>query len=418
MFNSGFGFFPMHILSLAKVKSFYSKASLAVIFLFPLIFFFPQQYYKNLYVSIPCWIAIGLGIILLPQAIKKAKSAPPFVLISVLGYITAFNITTLFSTDIFLSFPILLLNIAYMAIFFGAASILNTQKLKELFIGIFLIVVLILCIISFYFTLIKRYVNLEPEGLSFMWGYYGHNHLAVLLLVAIPLCFLFIYEYYRILFLRLSFILLLLVFIYSLLITHSRGATISLFISLVIGAVFLQRFLKNSVKKLSQLLTAGLLLLVLFVACLIFYLKFPSGMESRIFHWQKGVEVFLQNPISGSGPGTYRIIPKYNENFKYVQSDYPLNLIIQTASDTGLLGLISGASLYGLLIYKCLLNIKTEPSLSIAIGLGLIGIVLNELVDFDLQLPAVGVLFWILAGLICFRDVADKTNKVKLQSKF
>lgn len=305
-----------------------------------------------------------------------------------------------------------------MAIFFGAASILNTQKLKELFIGIFLIVVLILCIISFYFTLIKRYVNLEPEGLSFMWGYYGHNHLAVLLLVAIPLCFLFIYEYYRILFLRLSFILLLLVFIYSLLITHSRGATISLFISLVIGAVFLQRFLKNSVKKLSQLLTAGLLLLVLFVACLIFYLKFPSGMESRIFHWQKGVEVFLQNPISGSGPGTYRIIPKYNENFKYVQSDYPLNLIIQTASDTGLLGLISGASLYGLLIYKCLLNIKTEPSLSIAIGLGLIGIVLNELVDFDLQLPAVGVLFWILAGLICFRDVADKTNKVKLQSKF
>ena len=58
---------------MTKIYSVYNILCKVLIFLFPLVLFLPQQFYRNLYVSIPFWIVIGLGIFLLPAACIDIK---------------------------------------------------------------------------------------------------------------------------------------------------------------------------------------------------------------------------------------------------------------------------------------------------------------------------------------------------------
>src|SRR3989344_6910114 len=102
------------------------------IFLFPLTFILPKQFYKNLYQSIPFWVVISYSLLLLPMAFQQVKKAKNhLVIVLFLIYLICLGTSSLFSTNISLSLPILFLNLAYLIIFLASDKVLKSQKSRE-----------------------------------------------------------------------------------------------------------------------------------------------------------------------------------------------------------------------------------------------------------------------------------------------
>jgi len=390
----------------------YSALCRSIFFLFPLIFILPQQFSRNLYQSTPFWIVISLGIALLPAAYKSIKKTGfRKVTIFFVAYLISLGLATLFSTDISTSLPILVLNSAYFIIFLTSGEILSSLKAKEIFVSVFLVICALLSVISFYNTYIQGYIDITSEGLSFMWGYFGHNHVAVLLIAAIPLCVYFLLFSKR--WIKLGFGLLLVFFLYSFLISFSRAAILALSSSLVFGGIV---FYKDYFRKtnIGAAIVIGLVTTVLLSSLLlVLNIKSTRSIYIRTFHLQKGVEMFFQKPIIGFGPGTFGEA-KVQTQFTRQTSFYVHNLLVQNLAEGGIILLTATVIFYSVLIVNLSETVKTVSNhknkyFSMALWIGVVGILINEMMDFDLQLPAIGVLFWMMAGLICFSKTNGKT---------
>ena len=401
-------------LSQIHIRNFSTSHNLQelAIFLLPLIFILSHQFYKNLYQSIPFWIVIILGLVLLPVAYQQIKK-PAFrkAVIIFLTYLIALIISCLFSTNILLSLPVLFLNISYFVIFLASGKILNTQRRREIFVLMFIAVVTFLSAVSFYNIFFKSYNNLTSEGLSFMWPYFGHNHLAVLLILAIPLSIY--YLWFSVKYLKILFFILLSFFLYSFLISFSRGAILALILAIVLVAII---FHKTYLSKLNftKILLSGLLLVLLGISLLlIMERKSLKSFYTRTIYFQKGIEMSIQRPITGFGLGTFNetIIKNYPTN---KGAFYVHNLFVQNLAEGGSVLFLSTIILFSGLMINSLKVInqisQTKVKLFyISLWIGLAGILINEMGDFDLQLPAVGVLFWLVESLFYFQKANDET---------
>ncbi len=368
--------------------------------LLPLIFLSPIQFSMNLYSNPIFWTTLFFGLILFPIAVKGIKEKPRFILISFLVYLLCLLLSVIFSVNPFLSLPVFILNIAYFVIFLASAEILKSQKSKEMFIIIFLAVVMVLSLISFYNSYIRGYNNLTSEGVSFLWPYFGHNHLAVLLIAAIPLSVYSLFSQTK----KLTKVLLgfLLIFLlYSLLISFSRGAVLALVLAFALtGILFLRVYIgKLNIKKIFFF---GVLLIVLFTfLMLIFNLKSIRSINSRTILFQKGIEIFRQRPITGYGLSTFNqtIAGDFGTRKRPF---FAHNLLIQNLAEGGILLFLGTIMLFvslGINSIKVINGVSGKDQFFyISLWVGLVGILINEMWDFDLQLPAVGLFFWLVAG--------------------
>lgn len=391
---------------IVKNNQVYKTLCKIIFFLLPLIFFLPQQFYKNLYHSFPFWIVIFLGLALLPAAyisIKKTGSQKLTILFVV--YLISLGLATLFSTNISSSLPILILNSAYFIIFLTSGEILSSLKAKEIFVSVFLGLCALLSVISFYNTFILGYINVTSEGLSFMWGYFGHNHLAVLLIAAIPVSGYFFWFSSK--WLKLPLGLLLTGLLYSFLISFSRAAILALIFSLLTAGVI---FYINRLNKINYKEILGMILMLLFLVfslVLVMERKSLGSVYTRGFNFQKGIAMFAEKPIIGNGPATY--VQKISNYNSAKRAFYPHNLIIQNFAEGGVILGTAVIALFTSLVINLVKIINRTSSVRnkyfyIALWIGITGILVNEMADFDLQLPAVGALFWVLIGLIYVRE--------------
>ncbi len=347
------------------------------------------------------WVVIFIGFTLLPYSfIQIRKKIQEKIVISFLFYLLLITCSTITSVDIGSSSLLLLLNVVFFELFISAGTILRSIELKASFFKVIIFIVSILSIISNYNFLYLKHVNLQTEGLSYMWIYFGHNHLAALLVIAIPMLYYFIITSAS----KTSKVLLISLFIFlilSLIMTLARGAIASLIIASLVGFFM---FVKASFEKYQTRLLGIFLIGVLFVSSIVTinFFKRVNSFYPRIAHIEKSLNMFINRPIFGYGQGTYKLIYiKGATNYTHFAHNLPAQII----AEQGMLGLISIMIILFQILRNAYFNInimedKREKNLKIAMWVILIGLLINEMIDFDLQIVSVGSLFWILAGLV------------------
>lgn len=345
---------------------------------------------------------------LLVKDFRKVFTENRKVILVFLVFLTSLSLSTIFSVNIKQSLPILALFWSYFVIYLTSGLIFNTHKKRESLSLMIILITFVLSLISFYNTLISGYNNKEQEGVSFLWLYFGHNHLSALLLFSIPLTYYFLVKKWQTQSQKVLIMVTFLFAVVSLYLTFARASIISLLLALMMSAILF----KLVPRKIALILT---LLLIIAGGGILFDLSinakninlYKSGvvLNARSVYWEQAIKNVAKNPLFGTGLDTYRFSIFKNDKGKVLHTYYAHNFFLQMLSDAGILGFLSSMSLIGLLFYQSFKKISEklksrEGQLMLVMWIGILASTINSLVDFDWQLPTIFLIFWILVGLI------------------
>ncbi len=256
------------------------------------------------------------------------------VTIFFLLFLGALTLSTIFSIDRERSLFYLLLYFSCFVIFTSIRSIFPTQKSKILLVTCYLLPVTILSAISLYNTVIINYVNREPIGTSFMWIYFGHNHLSALLIFAVPLSIFLLKT--RPLPIHSTFYILHSTFLLTaLFFTFGLTSIVALAASGIVTSLLFWE--TSHIKKTA----AGLTILVAFGAFFFGTTNFSSNFDvgknikssfkGRIIYWQNALNNFKKSPLLGTGLNTFRYFNPVKKN--RLPSLFTHNFFLQMLTD-------------------------------------------------------------------------------------
>jgi len=126
-----------------------------------------------------------------------------------------------------------------------------------------------------------------------------------------------------------------------------------------------------------------------------------SGI-SRIAFWKTGIDIFLANPLTGTGLGSFFLayFTEYTDNIWYAR--FVHNHYIQTLSELGLvgLGLLLSFLIQIVRTAWCQLKSNTYPIFYPGLLAAALAFLIHIGGDFSWNFPAVAALFFALAGTI------------------
>jgi len=129
------------------------------------------------------------------------------------------------------------------------------------------------------------------------------------------------------------------------------------------------------------------------------------SIQGRLIVNRNTLEMIKDYPIVGSGPGTFNLLyPKYRDRRLRTFMNATHNDYLQYAEEMGLFGIGSFILLLVLFCKRNLNLIKNLPDkylqgLTIGFLVSISAIAIHGLVDFNLQIPANALLFWIILAL-------------------
>jgi len=153
------------------------------------------------------------------------------------------------------------------------------------------------------------------------------------------------------------------------------------------------------------------MVMVGYIACLAFVTVICTGIPliekratafslgGRTRHWSDALDVARRFPVTGTGLNTYTVVTPFFQSIATPTSDEAHNDYLQLAAEGGLLVGIPAMILVGLFIREVrrrfLAGDRSPTSYWLRVGAvaGLIGIAIQESVDFSLQLPGNAVMF-------------------------
>lgn len=366
--------------------------------------FYPYQ--LSLVINLVIFVSSLLLLPLLKKELSASLKQKELIILIWILFLAILTLATIFSIDKSLSLQSLLFYLSAFIYFLISTKVLSDNSLQEKLSLLVIIVVTILSIISLYNTLIRHFVDFSKNGTSFLWIYFGHNHLSSLLIFAVPLAIYFLGKYWKKMILRIFYLFLFIFLSFSLFFTFARGSIISLIVSAGIASYIFNLASKR--------VLALIFLLVLFLIGSYLYIMPATSSNFRLYkpnwnlsqrdlYFTKSIANFTDHPLLGTGPDTFRFIP-YKAPGRFGNAEHAHNFFLQILSDAGIFGFLLACSLVYLLLYKGYKIIqgkyfKNRPLL-ITVWISLLASTLNSLVDYDWQLPYVFLLFWILSAII------------------
>ncbi|MDP2649447.1 MAG: O-antigen ligase family protein [bacterium] len=368
-----------------------------------LILFFPKQLDQRIIYSLAIFSVLLIPVFIknLIKDLKEKKITTVFYLLFLISAIAS----TIFSIDKNSSILQLTLFFSCFVIFVSARSIFKDFKSKDQFALIFVLATALLSLISLYNTLVLNTVNKETDGVSFFWIYYGHNHISSLLIFSIPLCFYLLGKAFskraKVFMFIVSLILIL-----SFLFSFARGSIVSFLIAFISAAILLKstKFQKSVKSFVVIALVIAAIMLSVVIGAKFGVPKSPTFDSLRIQLWQESINNFGKNVLVGSGLNTFKIV-SFNTSGISLKTYFAHNHLLQMLSDAGLFGFLSTFLLmFSLLFYSLKKAKKIEnqrEKLFYGAGfLGLFASIVNSMVDFNLELPAIFFIFSLIAGLL------------------
>ncbi len=129
-----------------------------------------------------------------------------------------------------------------------------------------------------------------------------------------------------------------------------------------------------------------------------FFQRGATSVVARFDYWRAAVEITRQHPWLGTGPGTFfipyqRLKKPESEMARLCHNDY-----LEQASDSGLIGFLSFTALIfgSIAVFRPAFN--RENSIRFFVWLGLLGVALHSLVEFNFYIPAIAWPVFFLLG--------------------
>lgn len=355
-------------------------------------------------------LIIGFAICLLPIFFLafiddiKRKFIPTICFII---FLVPAAISTVFSLNMKASVDQLYLLFSCFVVFVSIRKIFPTLRSKELLASYYCIIVFCLSLISFYNTVIRHYVN--RKNVSFLWVYYGHNHLSALLIFAIPFCLYLLLKYWKNGKFSFPIFFIFCFFLINLFLTFSIGAMVALAFSFLIIIFFIKKLFL-----FKKTFFAVFIILVFFSISSLYFFSANNGLKVinlkknpynnvsvRFVYWQIAFDNFIKKPLTGSGLDTFDIVNTKRHYF----SRFAHNFFIQMLSDVGIFGFLSSVVLIGAVILHGynMVMVSADNKMRLfylSIFIGILSSVFMAMMDVDWHIPTAFLFFWIFAGLL------------------
>jgi len=224
------------------------------------------------------------------------------------------------------------------------------------------------------------------------------------------------------------------VMVVTIFLSGSRGGMIAIFVELVILAVVLLRQKVELVRRKKGMQIA--VSLVAFVVVLVSLLTWLGGKEltsrvssistetrtelsggMRLSIDRDAVRMFRNKPVLGWGLGTFpTVYPQFRTFYTNFFVNEAHNDYLQLLSEMGLLGFGTMVWFVVVLYRHALRKIGNWPSdlsgaVTLASTLGVTGILVHSLLDFNLQIPANAALFYVLCTLAAAPPLLQRSRR-------
>ena len=194
-----------------------------------------------------------------------------------------------------------------------------------------------------------------------------------------------------------------------LLLTRSKGGFAMLALALAGGLVFCAR--------VSWRWRAGALAALLAIGAVFFGVQGArrgvETMEARGDYWRAGVEMIVEQPWLGGGPGTFgkRYAGRQRPDAESTRLAH--NNFLQQWTDSGVAGFASFTALWMGVLWQGARRLRAGPldPLAWATWVGLAAWTLHNLVDFDLYIAAVAWPAFLMAGWMLRGGAAEPGNR-------
>ena len=133
-----------------------------------------------------------------------------------------------------------------------------------------------------------------------------------------------------------------------------------------------------------------------------------SSVSERFQFWSQSLNLATQKPMLGWGPYSFRFVQPQLQSGILATSDHPHNVVLKVLMERGVLATFVFVVLVGLVLYRAsvmLLSKRAEVgslkfSLRMLMFIGLMGVVLHNMIDFNMQFVGIALPFWLLLGVL------------------
>ena len=133
-----------------------------------------------------------------------------------------------------------------------------------------------------------------------------------------------------------------------------------------------------------------------------------SSVSERFQFWSQSLNLASARPLLGWGPYSFRFVQPELQSGILATSDHPHNVVLKVLMERGVASALIFLLLLCIVFYRAsvtLLSRQAEVgtltfSLKMLIFLGLSGVLLHNMIDFNLQFVGIALPFWLLVGIL------------------
>jgi len=274
----------------------------------------------------------------------------------------------------------------------------------------------------------KLYWLRQPRWGGWIYGpYVNHNHYAGLMELLVPIPLVISLSQHAHEKARAASGIAAAVMVATIFLSGSRGGMLSIFVELVVlGTVLLRQ-------KKSMRIAIGVSAFAIVLVSLLVWLggkelttrvtsistetrgEISGGMRLSID--RDTLHMFRQRPVLGWGLGTFPVVyPQFRSFYTNFFVNEAHNDYLQLLAEMGLLGFGSMLWFLAVLCRRAQLKIHKWQSdvsgaVTLACSLGVVGILVHSMVDFNLQIPANAALFYVFATLVAAPPFLQRSKK-------
>lgn len=290
--------------------------------------------------------------------------------------------------------------------------------------------------ISTFFKFFPNFGQLLP-GINIIYESFGHNHIASLLLLVIPISWWLplnldkkIKEIIPIEF----FNFLPVFFSLSLLFSFGRLGVLLGFIQVIIVRLY---FKKQKISIPKNVLLVQRIIEILFISALIFKLALsllniscpdnsfknkickPVGTEPRPYYWLQAISAIKNSALTGTGPGTFTLSNQKFKQTPLLNTSFAHNQFLETYSETGIIV----GSVFLLLMLSIIFKITNKKILTQSankswlplIWLSILSSYINAFFDFDWSFTIIFSITLVFAAVLLRKNIDEQQKIIKLK---
>lgn len=134
-----------------------------------------------------------------------------------------------------------------------------------------------------------------------------------------------------------------------------------------------------------------------------------SSIDERAQFWDQAVELSFERPLFGYGPYSFRFAQPHLMQDVFATSDHPHNVFLKYAAERGWPAVLAFAAflayVLGLSVRHLFLDRKNDWSIgndaqTIALLVGVLGVLAHNLIDYNLQFVGIALPWWIALALL------------------